>query len=359
MIPKSKIGGINGRAGRSGRVASSSHHTFQALNPSILFLLSVASLSSHEILTEARVTVSHVVLPISHAPNYTSTVKYEIYTRDMAVRAQAPTFFLLNGFNVASSYYSNVVTQLADAGFVVATASETRPVPFPIPGLPLPGCSSNYTIITGIYLNLLYLSNSINPGVRIFHRSSFANGVILLGHSYGGAAAVAIIAGLCGTAANKTVDPLWLPTCAGYLPMADNEGKDLVKGAVVHEGYVSVPITLPRSTSISYTAGQYNNATYNAHLSTSGGFNSFTRIDHANHYAINNFIRGVNGSQVALCALKAKSDPLDYQATAMEVEGFNKVIVQVAIATANRYKKRPEPGTGNTSIEPKISPHVS
>jgi hypothetical protein len=284
-------------------------------------------------LAESKVLVSSVVLPISHeSPNETSLATYQIYNTAAIRNKSLPTIFLLNGFNVASKYYLNVVRKLAAAGYVVATASETRPLPFPIPGLPLPGCSSNYTLITGAYLNVLFSSTSVNSGVRLFHRSSILNGIMLLGHSNGGAVAVAIAAGLCGTVANRTVDPMWVTTCDGYVPIV-SKGRDLILGAVVHEGYVTAPITLSNSTAISYTAGQYNNATYNAYLDTTGKFKSFTRLDNANHYAICDFVVGVNGSQVTPCALKARSDPLDYKTTASQVAGFNDKIVTVAIET--------------------------
>ena len=291
-------------------------------------------------MVESRVIVSTAILPISHASNSISSVTYRIYSSvGSESESHAPTFFLLNGFNCPSGYYYDVIHQLAAAGFIVATASETRPISYPIPGLPLPGCPSNYTLITGPYLNALYSSNSSNSGVQIFQQASRTNGIVLLGHSNGGAIAVAIAAGLCGTPSNQTVDPQWIQTCDGYVPISNGRGRDVLKGAVVHEGYVRGSITLTKTTSISYIAGEYNNATYTGYLDTFGGLTSFTRIEYANHYAICDFIRGVNGTQIVPCALKAMRDPLDYSTTASVVASFNRKIAQVAIETAARYSR--------------------
>lgn len=74
---------------------------------------------------ESKALVSSVIL---------SNATYRIFTGDLSsIRPLAPTIFLLNGFNVASSYYSNVVRQLAATGFIVATDIEARKLPFPVP----------------------------------------------------------------------------------------------------------------------------------------------------------------------------------------------------------------------------------
>ena len=119
--------------------------------------------------------------------NTTVTAVFTIYAPPAATKhqeASRPAVFLMNGFNVESARYSDLVERLALAGLIVATAEETRAFAFPPgSGMPRPGCPSEYTYISGAHLNTLF--DAKVAGAREFNQVARANGVMLLGHSNG------------------------------------------------------------------------------------------------------------------------------------------------------------------------------
>ena len=150
---------------------------------------SLLSLLSLHAAKPVRVAVKVMTFPLNRTAvdNTTVTAVFTIYAPPAAAKhqeASRPAVFLMNGFNVESVRYSDLVERLALAGLLVATAEETRAVAFPPgSGMPRPGCPSEYTFISGAHLNTLFHARV--AGAREFNRVARANGVMLLGHSVG------------------------------------------------------------------------------------------------------------------------------------------------------------------------------
>ena len=150
---------------------------------------SLFSLLTLQAARPASVAVKVTTFPLNRTAidNTTVTAVFTIYAPPAATKhqeASRPAVFLMNGFNVESARYSDLVERLALAGLIVATAEETRAFAFPPgSGMPRPGCPSEYTYISGAHLNTLF--DAKVAGAREFNQVARANGVMLLGHSNG------------------------------------------------------------------------------------------------------------------------------------------------------------------------------
>ena len=304
--------------------------------------------SSKDEAHESRTKVKHTsaIFYLEDTPQISYPIKKTVY--DISFPAdisslkkayKSPVVFLLNGFNVDSAWYSGVVQQLAQS-LIVATADNRRPYPG-IPGLPRPGCESNYTYISGAHLNLLISSPYKPPhdgdkelnGVLNFRKTAKETGVILLTHSNGGFLAAAYLNGTC----DGPNSPLY---CDGYRPMKNA----VLKASVFYEGYANangavVPIYLKPGVSAVYIAGSYNQNTEIAYDLTMADCKAFIRLSNANHYGVIDFVPLVNRSQVPPCALPAHSDPTTFTSTEALQKQHNAMIADITLHTTLAYSK--------------------
>lgn len=299
----------------------------------------------HEPKRRNKVKSTSVIFYLQDTPQISYPIKqttYNIYfpadTSNLIKAQQRPVIFLLNGFNVDSSWYTDIVQQLAQS-LIVATASNRRPYPG-IPGLPKPGCNSNYTYISGAHLNLLisspyypYEGKSESDGVVNFRKTAKENGVVLLTHSNGGFLAAEYLNGTC----DELNSPLF---CDGYRPMK----QAMIRASVLYEGYgntggIVAPIYLKPDVSAVYIAGSYNQNTEIAYELTNADCKTFVRLPNASHYGVIDFVPNVNRTQVPPCSLPGSSDPKTFTSTEALQKQHTTTIATVTLRTALAYSK--------------------
>lgn len=161
-----------------------------------------------------------------------------------------PLIFLLNGANVEAQDYAGIATLLARRGYTVVGSNYVRPLPLAlqaaVASLPAanwtlpPGCSRDSLLAPSVGLLRSFLSAVSATAAAAGTRGNAAadhtggggglmallpalagverRGVVLLGHSFGGAAALTALAGACPAADVVPGQEATLGPCEGAAP---------------------------------------------------------------------------------------------------------------------------------------------
>jgi pimeloyl-ACP methyl ester carboxylesterase len=170
------------------------------------------------------------------------------------------TIFILNGANVASSSYSLLAQSLAQLGYPVALSNAWRPVPAPLRGAMPPldqqeaarlarnGCPPPGEAVLGgnadafgRFVKAVEAGGGEQGAPPELRASLRSRGVVLLGHSFGGAVASLLLGGRCKKPPNNAPAAFteFSFLCGNWQPTARDLA--LIKGAVLLEGYPSNP----------------------------------------------------------------------------------------------------------------------
>ncbi|KAJ9523930.1 hypothetical protein QJQ45_022402 [Haematococcus lacustris] len=327
----------------------------------ILAVGSAASTGSAAAVRTVSLTLKHQGTPVPFTIYLPPAPEGGLPPKLSQASPKLPAFFLLQGFNVEAAQYSDILKLLAAKGYLVIASDYFRPLPpFLSPNLfpPKKGCRSGEYLQTSVALLATLLRNiSSDPQLK----DIASNGIVLFGHSNGGAASAAALDGQCDSPAAKSgnTSNIVQRFCQGYVPtfapgagvlaatqkpqkpgsfkIFEGQRGSRVLGAVLFEGHLSggptstnnnyssiqpLGVNLPKGTFLTYLAGEYNNNTLKGYEATAPlsptGCASFARFAVTNHFGLNNWQPG--GGQVTLCARAAMSDPTELRVS-KDVQG--------------------------------------
>lgn len=228
-----------------------------------------------------NVTVTHVMQPGS----VTVTLDVVVHYPTESILDSPPFMVLLNGAPVLAEQYSDLASNLASRGFVVAIPQHSARLV-----IDDPTCSVQYPPFP--------TARSVNSLHEYFIEESPAflgntdvNAIILMGHSAGGGASVAAASGACDGIAG-----IFNPLCESYSRMYDPvTGDDMVKGLLLFEGYDAQIRTFPDHQFVAYIGSTYNLPTENAYANlTDAKQKSLVIYDKMNHYSVNNYVADIH-----------------------------------------------------------------
>jgi dienelactone hydrolase len=286
-----------------------------------------------------------------------------------------PVLFLLNGANVESRHYSTLASHLSARGYTFVASDYYRKLPAGIPGPTLPAfCPKGMMLATSAALIRTLLNHTDTADAAVLQRQGlqevWSRGIVVVGHSFGGAAALDIIADSCLASEARSV--AGLSFCEAYQPSVrsssssssssnsnssekpascrkyaqqQQQQQGLILGAIVFEGYKvrqdtataaaaaaaanrsAAParsaeasmeptgIAIPPGTFVLFLAGQYGapktKVAYDISTASSCSCIGHADFPGLNHYGINDW-QGPNSHQMTPCGRKASSDPADF-----------------------------------------------
>ncbi|KAK9866032.1 hypothetical protein WJX84_005738 [Apatococcus fuscideae] len=290
-------------------------------------------------------------------------VKTTFYFPAAGVLPELPWVLLLNGYDVRSREYSDLLHALALRGYLVAAPDYRRFWPSnPAASGPQyqePGCDNKtFTLPALSLLNTVHehlrreLEGSHSPHLEPLAGVSI-NNMVLLGHSLGGLVAIQGLTGRCDPDADPDREASTALDCEGYQPLLDAHGKSIIKGAFIYEGSPilekQIPDESPKFANVSIPddafVAYFGSPSFSILLPqlthTHGGCAQLTVLSSGNHYGITNFYN-TSAHQVSPCHVQTSWDPPDYTTDPAAQAGRVELFTMVSDAAVRAFLLKDE-----------------
>ncbi|GAB4814782.1 hypothetical protein N2152v2_001828 [Parachlorella kessleri] len=239
------------------------------------------------------------------------TAAYVTVSKPSVLNPDLPILFFLPNWNVEPELYTRFLQSLADKGYAVVAALTTETFPFPIEGMPYPGCPAEQLVPSAAALSSF--SSNFDQFAEYLGRQDNATAppsVVLLGAGPGAWSAMLAATGACDNI-RLLRDPEAIVYCNGWRGFAGS-----IKGVIMDEisvNQLGTGFNLTNGQFALWLAGEWDhrNATIITYQSSSGGAcSTYVGFWGVNDYAWVDYIGNATTGQRPACAYKSPDAPV-------------------------------------------------